>query len=156
MFASRESAVTTPPRFRLLLPRSIYEEMVAHAQAELPAECCGLLAGRLPETGEPQAMVIVEFRYPLRNKLQSPTEYESDPKNMVDATRDMRERGKDMIAVYHSHPISPPMPSKKDLERNFYGEALIHFILSLAGPTPELRGWWLRETDYEPAEWDMV
>ena len=30
---------------RLLLPRRIYQAMVQHAQAELPNECCGLLAG---------------------------------------------------------------------------------------------------------------
>ena len=61
----------------------------------------------------------------------------------------------DVIAVYHSHPASPPWPSKRDLERNI-SEGVINFILSLAGPTPELRGWWLRATDYEPAEWEVV
>lgn len=148
--------MANPLRFHLLLPRSIFDDMVAHAQAELPNECCGLLAGRLPTTSETKGSLRVEFRYPLRNKLRSPTEYESDPKCMVDAVRDMRKLGIDLIAVYHSHPESPPLPSNKDLDRNFYGESVIHFILSLAGPTPELRGWWLRATDYEPAEWKVV
>ena len=38
---------------RLFLPRSIYREMVQHAQAELPNECCGLLAGP----------AVLRFRY---------------------------------------------------------------------------------------------
>ncbi len=146
--------MTTPPRFRLLLPHSIHDEMVARAQAELPAECCGLLAGRLPERGDSQATVRVEVRYSLRNELQSPTEYLSEPRSMFDAMRNMREHGIDVLAVYHSHPSSPPVPSKKDLDRN-YSEGVINFILGLAGPTPELRGWWLRATGYEEAEWEV-
>ncbi|HEV8061942.1 MAG TPA: M67 family metallopeptidase [Gemmataceae bacterium] len=146
--------MTTPPRFRLLLPRSIYEEMVAHAQAELPAECCGLLAGRLPERGDLEAAVRVEVRYPLRNELRSPTEYLSEPRSMFEAMRDMRKREIDVIAVYHSHPSTPPIPSKKDLDRN-YSEGVINFILGLAGPTPELRGWWLGATGYEEAGWGV-
>jgi len=146
--------MATPPRFRLLLPQSIYDEMVAHSQAELPAECCGLLAGRLPAEGEPRDPVKVEVRYPLRNELQSPTQFLSDGRSMLDAMRDMRQRDIEMLAVYHSHPASSPLPSKRDLERN-YSEAVINFILSLAGPTPELRGWWLRDAEYEPAEWEV-
>lgn len=147
--------MAAPPRFRLLLPQSIYDEMVAHARAELPAECCGLLAGRLPAEGELRNVVKVEVRYPLRNELGSPIEYRSEPRSMFDAMRDWQRRDIEVIAVYHSHPSSPPLPSKKDLEWN-YSEGVINFILCLAGPTPELRGWWLQEAAYEPAEWEVV
>ena len=132
----------------------MFDEMLAHAQAELPAECCGLLAGRLPATNDPQSSVTAEVRYPLLNRLQSPSEYESDPDSMFSAKRDWEARGIEVVAVYHSHPTSAPTPSKKDLERN-YSEQVINFIISLAGPIPETRGWWLRETDFEPAEWEV-
>jgi proteasome lid subunit RPN8/RPN11 len=129
--------------------------MVAHAQAELPAECCGLLAGRVPAEGEPSDQVLVKIRYPLLNELQSATEYRSEPRSMFDAMRDMRNREIDILAVYHSHPSSRPVPSKKDLESN-YSEGVINFILSLSGPSPELLGWWLSSKDYESAEWSLV
>ena len=63
--------------------------MVAHAQSELPAECCGLLTGRLPSAVEHQAVVKVEkLQHPLRNGTwQSPTEYLSEPRSMFDAMR---------------------------------------------------------------------
>ena len=35
--------------FRLHIPCRIYEEMVKHARAELPNECCGMLGGRFRE-----------------------------------------------------------------------------------------------------------
>ena len=129
--------------------------MLGHAQAELPAECCGLMAGRPPATRNNPCTVEVEIRYPLSNSLQSPTEYESDPESMFAAKRDWEARGIEVVAVYHSHPSTAPKPSKKDLERN-YSEQVINFIISFAGPVPEIRGWWLREADFEPAEWEVV
>src|SRR3954447_27003563 len=59
--------------FRLLIPGSFYEAMVAQALEELPNECCGFLAGAL-EPGE-LALGRVTARYPLVNDLASPTEY---------------------------------------------------------------------------------
>jgi [CysO sulfur-carrier protein]-S-L-cysteine hydrolase len=129
--------------------------MLAHAHAELPAECCGLMAGHPPDASNRPPTASVEVRYPLLNRLLSPTEYESDPKSMFAAKRDWEARGIDVVAVYHSHPSSAPIPSRKDLERN-YSEQVINFIISFAGPVPEIRGWWLRETDYEPADWEVV
>ena len=130
--------------------------MISHARAELPAECCGLLSGRVPIANEVQADIVVERCYRLGNKLGSPTEFESDSRSMIDAARDMRECGTDMIAIYHSHPCPPPYPSRKDLERNFYGDSVVHLIISLAGAMPEVRGWWLHEADYETAEWEVT
>ena len=148
--------MTSRSRYRLLLPQSIYDEMVAHARNQLPAECCGLLAGK---PGEPLAMpaaLSVGRYYPLGNALASPTEYESESRSLIAAFRDMRERQWELLAIFHSHPTSPPKPSSTDLERNYYGDTVMHLILSLSGPAPELRGWWLLETDSEEAEWAIA
>jgi proteasome lid subunit RPN8/RPN11 len=125
--------------------------MIAHAQAELPNECCGLLAGTVGADG----IARIERRYPLVNVLASPTEYESDPRSMFDAVRDMRQRGIDVVAVYHSHPTSAPVPSRKDRERNYLGE-VVHFIVGLGGEAPEVRGWWLGAEDQREAAWEIV
>jgi proteasome lid subunit RPN8/RPN11 len=131
------------------------EEMIAHARATFPNECCGLLAGRLPSDDAPALQVLALSHYPLENELHSPREYRSEPHSMFAAMRAMLAQKTDVIAVYHSHPTSPPAPSRKDLEQS-YSEHVINFIISLAGPDPEVRGWWLREADYEPARWEVV
>src|SRR5262249_42585040 len=100
--------------FRLLLPAQLRDEMVAQARAELPNECWGLLAGRV-EGGVGR----VEVRYPLVNVAASPVEYLSNDKVLFETDRDMRRRGIQELAVYHSHPTSDPVPSRKDLEQNF-------------------------------------
>src|SRR5947209_4858139 len=130
---------------RLLLPRQLYEEMVAQAVAELPNECCGLLAGRMedPPQAEPPAQDVwrVARRYPLINKTASPIEYFADEKSLIHAHLEMRRLGLDLLAVYHSHPISQPVPSRKDLEMNYQGD-VVHFIISLQTGQPNMRGWW--------------
>ncbi len=122
--------------------------MVAHAREELPRECCGLLAGeRLEGLGR------VKGLYRLVNSLGSAVEYESEPSSMLKALKAIDAAGLEVVAVYHSHPTSAPIPSRKDLDRNPYEEWAAHVIVSLAGDTPEVRAWWLGETTYREAEW---
>jgi proteasome lid subunit RPN8/RPN11 len=124
---------------------------VAQAQAELPLECCGLLAGTITENGNGQ----VFQRYPLINAAASPVEYLSEPRSMFAACKDMRRRGLVEVAVYHSHPTSVPIPSKKDLSQS-YGAGVINFIISLLTEPPTVCGWWLLADSYEPAEWNLI
>jgi len=139
--------LSTP--FRLELPRAVYDEMLDQARAEFPNECCGLLAGVLEE-----GVARVVRRFPLINEAASPTEYLA-AKSLGEANRQRRECGLEFLAVYHSHPTSPPVPSKKDLAE-FYWDGHMSLIISLAGTEPEVRGWWLTNTDYREAEWKQV
>lgn len=130
--------------------------MLDQAVAELPNECCGLLAGKLLDTkglGPPVGHVVE--RYPLVNAAASAQEYVSDVKGMFEAFRDMRARGLEVLAVYHSHPTSAPMPSRTDLERN-YSPDVINLIVSLQTSEPLVRGWWLTADDYRAADWRCV
>lgn len=140
--------------FRLLLPAPLYMEMIQQAQAELPNECCGLLAGTIDTTGpSPQARVL--RRYPLVNAAASPREYLSDPRSMFAADRDMRRRSLETLAIYHSHPTTEAVPSKTDLERN-YTPSVMNLIVSLAGAQPVIRAWWLEDKAYREAEMEIV
>jgi proteasome lid subunit RPN8/RPN11 len=138
----------------LHLPRRLYEEMLAQARVELPNECCGLLAGRIERQGE-SAVGVVLRRYPLVNSAASPVEFWSEPRGMFEAERDMRRHGYELLAVYHSHPTSVPVPSRTDLERN-YSPDVMNLIVSLKGSKPDVRGWWLDAVGYREAAWELV
>lgn len=140
--------MSTP--FHLLVPRPLYDAMLAQAVAELPNECCGLLAGRVAN-----GVGRAERRYPLVNALACPTRYEADPKGLLDATRAMRPHGLDVLAIYHSHPTSDPVPSRTDLAQSFW-PGTVYLIISLRTAEPLVRGWWLTETDYRAAAWEVV
>jgi proteasome lid subunit RPN8/RPN11 len=140
--------LSTP--FRLLVPRALFDEMVGHARAELPNECCGFLVGTRFDGGG-----NVLGRIPLINAADSPTEFESDPRSRFDAERQMRKDGTEILAVYHSHPTSRPVPSPKDLERNYDSEVM-NFIISLRAEPPEVRAWWLWEAGFREAGWEWT
>ena len=130
--------------------------MLSHAKAELPNECCGLLAGRTPEErampGDPVARV--QACYPLVNAAASPVEYLSEPRSIFEAVREMRRLGLEIVAAYHSHPTSEPVPSRKDRERN-YSADVMNLIISLKGDEPVVRGWWLTEQGFREAKWEV-
>lgn len=147
------------------MPRQFLDAMIQHARTELPNECCGLLAGA--RDGD---VLRVEARHELVNEAASPTEYFA-AKSMFAATKKMREFSHEIVAIYHSHPTSAPVPSRKDLERNFYGDSVVHFIIGfyrlfylfplgakayVREPTPLVRGWWLTETTFEETVWQVV
>src|SRR5262245_47460057 len=139
--------VTTP--FRLVVPSPIFESMLAHAREALPAECCGLLAGTVAD-----GVGRVTLHLPLVNVLASPTEYESEPRSMLNAHKAMRQTGTDVLAVYHSHPASDPIASQKDRERN-YSEQVVNLIVGMRGTEPAVRGWWLTSGGAQEAEWNV-
>src|SRR5579864_8437282 len=139
-----------------MLPRVLYEEMLAQAKAELPNECCGMLAGRIEPAapGElPRALVL--RRFPLINEAASPVEYRSDPRSMFAAVRAMQKEGLDVLAVYHSHPSSEPIPSKKDRAQN-YSPNVMDLIISLRNPEPLMRAWWLTAEEHREATLEVA
>jgi proteasome lid subunit RPN8/RPN11 len=135
--------------FRLRIPTPLLQEIYGHAQAELPNECCGMLAGKLGTDG----VVVAERRYALVNEKASPKEFLSEPSSMFRADRDRRAAGLEFVAVYHSHPTSEAKPSTKDLENN-YSEKVMNLIVSLETGEPVMRGWWLTATRAEEGEWE--
>lgn len=115
--------------------------MLAHARAELPNECCGLCGGD-PATG------TITHVYRLVNTAASPTRYFAEVKSLLAAFRAMREHGTHLLAIYHSHPTSDPIPSRTDLEQNFYGPDVAHVIIAMNSAEPIVRAWSLGEGAY--------
>lgn len=136
---------------RFHLPRAVYQQMVEHARSELPNECCGVLLGKWVADG----VCRLEDSVRLINALASPVEYQSEESSLCAAHRTARARQLDFVGFYHSHPTSPPVPSQKDRERNWWGEEVIHFIISLAGEAPDVRAWHLSPAAHWEADWEM-
>ena len=137
--------------YKLRIPRDLHEAMLAHALAESPNECCGLLAGAvIADVG------LVSRHLPLVNIAPTPqVEYLSEPRSMFVAEKAMRAERIERLAVYHSHPASDPIPSRKDRERNFGGAAL-NLIISLKQRQPVVRAWWLVNSDAFEGECEIV
>lgn len=115
----------------LHIPPDLLAELIARCRAALPNEACGFLAGR---DG------VVSQVLPVVNELASPTAFRTEPASTFAAFRAMRAAGAELLAVYHSHPTSDPVPSRRDLAENTYG-AVPWVIVGLAGDVPAVRAW---------------
>jgi proteasome lid subunit RPN8/RPN11 len=116
----------------------VWNSMVEHALREAPLECCGLLAG--------SEEICAEI-YPLVNERKSPVAYAAEPHSLVQAFRSMRARQQELLAIYHSHPTAPAIPSRTDLMENYYGE-LPRVIISLVTDPPTVRAFVLYEDSF--------
>lgn len=125
---------------RLIIPRIVVDGVFAHAQAELPEECCGILTGRFTND-----VGTIVSSIALVNELHSPTAYRSEPRSLFTAMRTLREQSFDLVGIYHSHPKSPAKPSRRDRDEWTYAEAAC-VIVGLSGGSPELRAWRMNES----------
>ena len=120
------------------LSENLRERLVELARQGAPNEVCGYVVGH---RGEP---LRASGLYPVENALMSPTAFALDGQSMIDAEKRIETDGYEILGVYHSHPTSPPEPSKRDRrdasEYDPFGY-LVHLIVSLANEEAEIRAW---------------
>ena len=127
------------------LSRALYDEMVSHARAEAPNECCGMVA-----TSDGEAVKV----YPAVNAAASPLRYEIDGAEQYRIQMEIDDAGHDLGAIYHSHTRSKPYPSQTDINLAFYPEAL-YVIVGLAGGEPEVRAFHIRDGQVAEAKLEV-
>lgn len=108
------------------------DEMVDYARKHLPEEACGLLAGSEDESGR-----LVTKIYYLNNIDHAEDHFSMDPKEQLEAIKDMRARGFKPLGNWHSHPESPSRPSDEDIKLAYDPKAS-YMILSLMAKNPVL------------------
>jgi proteasome lid subunit RPN8/RPN11 len=114
----------TAPSQTLTLPEAMREEIVAHARADAPRECCGVIAGR---NGQPTRL------YRLTNQEQGVDRYLIDDEELFRVYREIEDGGEDLLAIYHSHPASVAYPSNTDVALAFWEDSF-YIICSLEHP----------------------
>ena len=111
------------------MQRSHWEEIVDHARAEAPNECCGYLRAR---DGAVEEVVRA------RSLRPSPYAYELEGSALL-AANQLDEEGYE-VGIYHSHPRSAPEPSQTDINLAHY-PSWRYLIVSLQHEEPLLRAW---------------
>ncbi len=81
----------------------------------LPAEACGLVAGR---SGHSTGV------FPITNELSSPSRFQMSPAEQIRAMWRIEALGWNLEAIYHSHPQGPSGPSHIDVAEAAYPEAI--------------------------------
>ena len=126
----------------MVVPRRIYDELLAHAREDAPNECCGLIGG-----SDGAAATV----YRAQNAEASPLRYNLDPQDQFRIMSEMDEAGEELVAIYHSHTQSPAYPSQTDINLAAYPDA-IYLIVSLAEGEEPLRGFNIVDGQVSEAE----
>lgn len=111
------------------LPRPLYDELVAHARADAPNECCGMIAAR-------DGVAVQVFR--AENAKASPLAYEISGPDQYRIQMAIDDADLELGAIYHSHTRSAPYPSQTDINLAFYPETL-YVIVGVAGEDADVR-----------------
>jgi proteasome lid subunit RPN8/RPN11 len=82
------------------------DEMVDHAIADLPNECCGVIAAK-----DSRAVKL----YRTRNAEASPFRYSIHPEDLLHITREVDDNDWEVFVIYHSHVASEAYPSPTDV-----------------------------------------
>ncbi|MGK7890872.1 MAG: M67 family metallopeptidase [Leptolyngbyaceae cyanobacterium] len=145
----------------------------AHAVSTYPEECCGILLGRMDLAAE-VTRTVVEV-WPVTNawgdeaktaiaplddrsaqNLTAERRYWIDPKELLAAQKAGRERGLQIIGIYHSHPDHPAVPSECD--RTLAWSDYSYIIVSVPdGKATDVLSWTLDEDrQFQPETLQVV
>jgi proteasome lid subunit RPN8/RPN11 len=92
-----------------------WDLMVSHAQKTYPNECCGAMIGAIDGSEK-----TVHVAVPLENAFagEQGERYELRQEDLLRADSEARQRGMDLIGIFHSHPDCDAYFSKTDLENS--------------------------------------
>lgn len=127
----------------MILTQSQLEQLYDQMRRDAPYETCGMIGGR-----DGRALKI----YPIKNVAENRVKnYFMDGVEQIRAMQDMDDNGYDILAIYHSHPVTRAYPSPTDV-RDAYDADLqeprypgtVYIIMSLMNPDmPEAHGYLL-------------
>jgi proteasome lid subunit RPN8/RPN11 len=128
------------------IPRTLFDELIAHARADAPNECCGMIASR---NGDAVAV------HRARNAAASPLRYVIDGREQYEIQTAIEDEGLELGAIYHSHTRSAPEPSETDINLAFYPDAL-YVIVGVKDDEPDVRAWRIVDGQVSPADLEVV
>ena len=138
----------------LRISRQLLDDIVEHARAEAPKECCGMIASR---DGEAVAV------HRARNAANSALRYVMDPMEQYRLQEAIEEAGLDLGAIYHSHTRSDPVPSETDINLARLGDSdtpafpgTLYLIVGVKGAEPDLRLWSIVGNQVEQVELEVT
>lgn len=132
---------------RIRIEKKPWEEMVAHACSTYPEECCGAMLGRV----EGDVKIVTEA-IRLENAYQGSrrARYELRPEDLIEAEREARRRGLQLIGIYHSHPDCPAYFSETDLKNSCPWYSFV--VLSIVQGKFDHANSWLPDPDQTHAD----
>jgi proteasome lid subunit RPN8/RPN11 len=119
----------------LVLSRTVFDELVAHARSDFPYEVCGLIG--LHPDGAAEVL-------PIRNAERSMRYYVMDSRELLRAMRRIEDEELGLV-IYHSHTHTHAYPSATDLRLAAYPDALYAIVTLQDRDHPAVRAFRIRD-----------
>ena len=140
------------------------QQIIRHAERSYPEECCGILLGSfVRQTNQTQLVEVLEtenawseaaiaslaLEMPEILSSRQDDEFRRDrywiaPQDLLKAQKTGRDRGLQVIGIYHSHPDHPAIPSECD--RRLAWAEYVYVIVSVSqAEAIDFQGWRLDE-----------
>ena len=127
-----------PDQHTLEIPRQHWDEMLRHIDRLAPLEACGLMAGF-----DNRVTVTI----PVPNELSSPVRFRMEPQGQLAAFEQIDAAGLALLAIFHSHPQGPPVPSPTDIAEAMY--PVVNIICHRLDGVWRARGFWIESDQFE-------
>jgi proteasome lid subunit RPN8/RPN11 len=132
----------------LRIPRALHDELIAHALADAPDECCGMVAA-----ADGEAVRV----YRTRNTAASPLRFEMDGREQYEVLDAIEDQGWELGAIYHSHTRSEPKPSQTDINLARWWPDPLWVIVGVADrDAPQVRAWRIVDGQVSEAPIEVV
>jgi proteasome lid subunit RPN8/RPN11 len=124
-----------------------WREMVAHALATYPHECCGAMLGSVEEVHK---TVRIALRLENASEGERERHYELRPADLLRADKEARDRKMDLVGIYHSHPDCDAYFSVTDLKNSCPWYSFV--VLSIRKGAFDHANSWLPDAEQTKAE----
>ncbi len=143
---------------QLKITSELAGQIRSHGAECYPHECCGALLGRDTEVADRRVYREIHALHPLVNRRDDSPQnrFSVTSKDVLEAEKDARARGLEVVGWYHSHPDHPARPSQFDRDHAWPWYSYI--IVSVANKIPEdMTSWRLADdrTDFECEEIEL-
>src|SRR3954470_24490462 len=129
------------------ISRELLDDVIAHARADAPNKCCGMIASR-----DGEAVSV----HRARNAAASPLRYEIDGMEQYKIQSAIEDAGMELGAIYHSHTRSAPYPSQTDINLAFYPESLYVIVGVKDRDAPEVKAYRIVDGEVSEAELEVA
>lgn len=124
-----------------------WQAMVAHARRTYPNECCGAMLGTIDgDTKNVREAIGLDNAFEGAQAAR----YELRPEDLLKADKAARDRGMDLIGIYHSHPDCDAYFSTTDLQNSCPWYSFV--VLSIQKGEFDHANSWLPNVDQTAAD----
>jgi proteasome lid subunit RPN8/RPN11 len=119
---------------------AMVEEIRREGEQAYPAECCGVLGGRIVGAGKEVSRLVAM----VNHRTDDPRRYLITPEDLLRTTEDLKRSALEVLGYYHSHPDHPAAPSEFDSQHAWPWYSYI-IVRVERGRAAEVTSWVLEE-----------